>query len=206
MNAPDFTTLMETRRSVHFFDPDFVIADNTFYQILESVCHTPSGYNAQPWQFILIKNKQKLQQIQQIAFGQRHIAAAGAAVVVLGHTDFMQSEQKRILQDWQKAGYDHNQIEKLKKSLNKDRPEIQKQQMTLRAGAMAAMAFLLSAHSHGLATCPMMGFDHAKLLALLDAKPDQIPILLIPVGKKSPSKAERILPRKKAREIGRIEH
>lgn len=167
---------------------------------------TPSGYNAQPWSFVLVREQERLQQIQKIAFHQKHITGAGNMVVVLGDTAFGDTEHDRIIDEWKMLrGYSEDQIQALSSSLKKTRSEAQWREMTLRSCSMAAMSFLYAAAAHGWSTCPMMGFSQRKLKKLLEVPDTHIPILLIALGKENLKMREAQLPRKTVQSLWHAE-
>lgn len=193
----DFTHITQTRKSVHNFLPNQKITRQTFEAIINETRTTPSGYNAQPWHFILIQNEETLKTIESIAFGQKHIRESGNAVLILGNTAFGQTEQARICEEWTHyRQYNEQQIKDLRNSLNKTRSEEQWKSMTLRNASFAAMTFLLSAKNHGWDTCPMMGFSQNKIKTLLEVPSQWIPILLVALGKQDTTKKEQAFPRK----------
>ncbi len=187
----------QQRTAVHHFLPDVRIPLTDFQSILADVRLTPSGYNAQPWHFILIQDPTQLQTVQDIAFGQSHLTAAGSAVVVCGHRDFGPTEHDRILSEWAThRHYSPQQLDQLSRSLLRDRPPQQRTTMALRSCSLAAMSFLLSATTHGWATCPMMGFDQRRLSQHLALPEGWFPVLLIALGKADPTQAQLPMPRK----------
>lgn len=57
-----YDALMEVIRNrvtVRKFDPDYVVPDEHYEMILEAARHGPSGANAQPWQFIVVRDAEK---------------------------------------------------------------------------------------------------------------------------------------------------
>lgn len=48
--------VIRNRVTVRRFDPDFVVPDAHFEMILEAARHAPSGANAQPWQFVIVRD------------------------------------------------------------------------------------------------------------------------------------------------------
>ena len=55
--------VVENRLTNRAFDPEFVVPDEHYKLILDAARHGPSGANAQPWHYIVIKNpamKEKL--------------------------------------------------------------------------------------------------------------------------------------------------
>ena len=72
--------------------------------------------------------------------------------------------------------------------------------MTLRNCSLAAMTFMYAAEDLGLATCPMMGFRQLDLKRHLGLKENELPIMLIALGKSGDEEPQQ-LPRKTAEEL-----
>lgn len=54
-----YTSLMKTIRNrvtVRKFDSDYVVPNEHYEMILEAARHAPSGANAQPWQFVIVRD------------------------------------------------------------------------------------------------------------------------------------------------------
>lgn len=198
----DFKYLAEGRRSVHHFVPGQKIPRDVFLDIIDLVQYTPSGYNAQPWEFVLIQDDENLQKIQDIAFDQKHITQAGNVVLLLGDTAFAENNKERILEEWEVLrGFDANQITALRASLEKNRTPEKWAEMTVRNCALAGMSLLYTAEYYGWQTCPMMGFSHRKICTQLNLPPNMIPVLMVALGKGDVNTYDQRLPRKKAHEV-----
>jgi nitroreductase len=74
---------LKTRRSIHNYIPNKKIPKEDFKKIFDVVRYTPSGYNAQPWEFVVIEDQEKKKKLQEIAFNQKHVADASAVICVL---------------------------------------------------------------------------------------------------------------------------
>ena len=58
-DATRYHSLMQTIRNrvtVRKFDPEYVVPDEHYEMILEAARHGPSGANAQPWQFVIVRD------------------------------------------------------------------------------------------------------------------------------------------------------
>ena len=201
----DFLSLVQKRSSEHAFLPNHKISEKDFYSILDSVKETPSGYNAQPWHFLLIQEDSRLKEIQKLCYDQSHISESGNLVVVLGDVDFGVNEQDRICDEWKThRGFSKKQIEALRASLVKQREPWKKKEMMMRNVSLSAMSFLLAAENEGWAACPMMGFRQLDLRKYLDLPENQVPVMLIALGKRDDGKSLPKMPRKRGRAIGSI--
>lgn len=64
MDYESFLNLVKTRRTIRRFKPD-PIPDDYIDKIIEAARWAPSGYNMQPWDFVVIKDKEKRDAIVQ---------------------------------------------------------------------------------------------------------------------------------------------
>jgi 5,6-dimethylbenzimidazole synthase len=73
-----YDALMQTVRNrvtVRKFDPEFVIPDAHFDLILEAARHAPSGANAQPWQFVVVRDRDTKQKIADYFVAEQRFRA-----------------------------------------------------------------------------------------------------------------------------------
>jgi Nitroreductase len=56
--------LITERRSITFFDPTREVPDELIKEILEISATAPSGYNLQPWEVVVVKDKEKKRQLK----------------------------------------------------------------------------------------------------------------------------------------------
>ena len=55
----EFKDVMKQRRAVNFFDPTKDVTDEQLKQIIETAALAPSGSNLQPWNVIVLRDKEK---------------------------------------------------------------------------------------------------------------------------------------------------
>lgn len=67
--------VIRNRVTVRKFDPDFVVPDAHYDLILEAARHAPSGANAQPWQFIVVREGAVKQQIAEYFVAEQRFRA-----------------------------------------------------------------------------------------------------------------------------------
>ncbi len=199
----EFKDLVASRRSAHNFKPDFKVNKKTWHELLEYVRNTPSGYNAQPWSFQLLQAEDEIADLYKICLNQEIVKTAGNLVVVIGDVDFGRHEADRILEEWQEyRGLTPEKAAGLKSSLEKEREMWKKREMVIRNASLAAMTFLYAAEDLGLAACPMMGVRQLDLKRYLNLADNELPIIVIALGKSGGDEGER-LPRKSVEEIER---
>jgi len=83
INPEEFLAFLKERRSIRTY-LDKMISDKEVEMILEAGRWTPSASNKQPWEFIVIKNKEILREISKKAFYGKHIKEAPLAIAIVG--------------------------------------------------------------------------------------------------------------------------
>ncbi|MCZ7362722.1 MAG: nitroreductase family protein, partial [Candidatus Methanoperedens sp.] len=73
---------IRNRCSVRLFKPD-IIPDDVIRTILEAARWAPSPFNTQPWEFIIIKEKETLKSISKYARYSGYLADAPMAIAVI---------------------------------------------------------------------------------------------------------------------------
>lgn len=197
----NFIDLIHKRRACHHFQKGVEIPDEDFKKMVEETSLTPSGYNAQPWEFVIVREAKNIEKIHEIAFEQPHVKDASALVVVLGDMEIGRNV-KQTVKDWTELGYLKPEDEQaFRNSMAKNRKPEKKREMAIRNAMMAAMSFIYSTENMGYATCPMMGFSQWQLEEFLEIPEDRCIALLIAVGKAEEEKQNPRLPRKTAEEM-----
>ena len=74
---------IESRRNVRSFT-DRPIRAEDLDQILEAGRRSPSSQNWQPWDFILVTDREQLGELSKVFAGAGHVAGSAATIVVVG--------------------------------------------------------------------------------------------------------------------------
>lgn len=186
---------IKERRSITFFDPTREVPDETIKEILNIAALSPSGYNLQPWEVIVVKSKEKKEALKEICYGQDKVADASANIVIIANLNAAEEHVDRILDSWVELGYiPADQRESLKETIlaGWKSPEKRKRK-AIRDSALFAMSVMIVARYFGLETHPMEGFDEAKLKKFLGIGKNRIVPMIIAIGYKHPEK--ELLPR-----------
>ena len=73
---------IRARRNVRSYRPD-PVPDNDLQRIAEAGWRSPSAANRQPWDFVIVTDPDRLQQLSTVWQGARHIASAAAAIALV---------------------------------------------------------------------------------------------------------------------------
>jgi nitroreductase len=79
----DFYDVVKTRRSVRSYSSE-PVGEEVIKRVLESARTAPSANNVQPWRYIVIKNKERINRIASLASGQMFIAGAPVVIALCG--------------------------------------------------------------------------------------------------------------------------
>ena len=61
---------------------DEKLDDNTLNQMMELAGRAPSSFNVQPWKTIVVRNKEKLQELQEMAMNQSQVSRSAATIII----------------------------------------------------------------------------------------------------------------------------
>lgn len=67
--------VIRNRVTVRKFDPDYVVPDEHYDLILEAARHAPSGANAQPWQYVIVRDAAVKAQIAEYFVAEQRFRA-----------------------------------------------------------------------------------------------------------------------------------
>lgn len=97
MNLDEFLELVKKRKMTRTFKPD-PIPDECIEKILEAARWAPSARNAQPWEFIVVKDKDTRKRIFEILDGHWDISYAfeKQRKIEVGHPKFLKKFPKPV--------------------------------------------------------------------------------------------------------------
>ncbi len=199
--------LITERRSITFFDPTKDVPDELIKEILEISATAPSGYNLQPWEVIVVKDKEKKKRLREICYNQQKVEDASANIVLIANTRAGFEHVGRVLQSWEELGYIKPEAkESLKNQIMASWQDPQRAfRKAVRDTALFGMTIMITARAYGLETHPMEGYDEARLKEFLQIEDHKVVPMIIATGYKDPSK--ELLPRAyrfKFEEFGKI--
>lgn len=200
MNLED---AIRTRRSVHYFAPGAQITQQQWARLFELTELSPSSFNFQPWEFIVIDDPAQRARLHPLCWSQKQVLECAAMVAVLGDKNPHRRDQE-ILQQFRDNGYIDEQTQNAYlQAVDVVYPdEGRRIEHAIGGACLAAMTFMLAAHGMGLATLPMIGFDPKGVQEFLQIPDDYIVTMLIAVG----HSANRELPRQQRRGMADIVH
>ena len=173
--------LLLDRRATRSFKPE-PVPDEYLDAILRLGTQAPSGYNLQPWRFLVVREAENRRRLMQVAFGQSKVGEAPVVVVALG-----------MKQEWRRTAEEIFREGAARRAGSRDWETYMRSAMGfLDTQAMNAwvtkhtmIAFttmMYVAEAYGLDTAPMEGFDAAAVKREF-AIPDEAEVMaLLAIG------------------------
>lgn len=176
------------RVSVNSFEEGATLSDREIATLVEYASQAPSSFNFQNWRFIAVRDSDAKARLEAIAFGQKKVSQAAVTFIVLG----LLNPQLRLpaaLAPALEAGIlDQSTVDTwvgMANGMYGSNAELQRDE-AIRSASMAAMTLMLAAEALGLGSGPMIGFDAAAVRKEFALADDEIPAMLLTVGRKGP--------------------
>jgi len=184
---------IEERRATLSFDGS-PVPDHDLWTILDAGRKAPSGYNIQPWRFVVVRSAEMKKNLRAAAMGQAKVEEAGAVIVACGDIKAVSPEQlDRVLKMAEEHGYPKEQNEQTRKIILG----------TFGAGAGDAMGvapdfavwlnrhvmiafttMMWTAEVIGYDTAPMEGFFESKVKETLEIPEHVRVVALLAIGRR----------------------
>jgi nitroreductase len=184
---------VEKRRSIRKFKPDSV-PDDILGELLEAARLAPSGSNAQPWRFKIIKDRDIREKLVKAAFDQAFIAEAPVVFVCCADIGGYLNGVVSGLQDLGRIGAVEDRIVNIVLERTDRMQKISFDQFSQRIAFNVAIAIehiTLRALDFGLGTCWVRLIDEQAIRTIFGWDETISVVALLPVGYPDESPAPR---------------
>lgn len=182
------TEAIEARRSVKHYDSDYDMPEQDLAELIRLTKLAPSSFNMQNYRILVVRDPEIRQQIRAAAWDQPQVTDASVLFIMCAdlrahladpadYWSHAPEEVQNILGPMIKPFYEGND------TLIRDE--------AMRSAALAGMTLMLAAKNMGYDSCPMIGFDAAKVAELINLPENHAIGFMIPVGKQSQPGWER---------------
>lgn len=184
----ELLTAITQRSSVKEFDPTVKIPREQLTEMLALAQKAPSSLNLQPWRFVVVESeeaKAKLRGLMMFNETQRETAAALVLVLAdLQHFDYADAIlSQNVAQGVMPEEIKQNYLQVIQGFAETLSPQTIREQALMDSN-LAAMQFMLIAKAYGYDTNPIGGFDHQKVLEVLEINAMRyLPVMFIAIGK-----------------------
>jgi nitroreductase len=172
------------RRATPSFDGEPIPASD-LRQILDAGLHAPSGYNMQPWRFIVVQQPEQRKRLRAASYNQAKIEEASAVIVACGDRDGWRKDLDEMLRMGRAAGMPESYAAQAANSVPAYLSGFTDEQMRgwlNKHVMMAVTSMLLMAEVMGYDTAPMEGFEQAKVCETLRLPMSYWVVSLLAIG------------------------
>jgi nitroreductase len=179
--------LIERRVSANCFDPGHTLPDAEIEALVRLATRAPTAYNLQNWRFIAVRTPEAKARLRHLAQGQAKVEQAAVTFIVCGvlpdHAEipvrlsafvdagFMPAATAAGWQEGARAQY---------ADARTARDE------AVRSATLGAATLMYAAEALGCVSGPMVGFDAPGVAREFGLGPNEVPVMLLAVGRAAP--------------------
>jgi nitroreductase len=182
------TEAIEARRSVKHYDTNHVMPEADLAEIIRLTKLAPSSFNMQNYRILVVRDPETRQQIRAVAWDQPQVTDASVLFIMCAD---LTAHLANPSDYWSHAPEEvQNIIGPMIRPFYEGNDRLIRDE-AMRSAALAGMTLMLAAKDMGYDSCPMIGFDAAKVAELINLPENYAIGFMIPVGKQSQPGWER---------------
>lgn len=185
VNGGPLKSIVETileRRATNHFKPD-PVPEEYLNAILKLGSQAPSGYNLQPWRFIVVRDPINKRRLQKAAYDQPKIGEAPVVIIFIGMKEESLVHAKEILMQGVERGLGSaDKVDKIADGAIGFISTLNGEVWVNRHVMIAFTTIMLAAEAYGLDTAPMEGFDEAAVKKAFDIPSNAKVVALLALG------------------------
>lgn len=161
----NLTDVIRDRRATPSFDGT-PVPGSDLRQILDAGLHAPSGYNMQPWRFVVVQSPELKRKLRAASYNQPKVEEASVMIVACGDMDGWRKDLDMMLEMGLAGGMPESYAAQARSSVSNYMSSFTPDQMKLWLNKQVMLAFtsmMLMAESLGYDTAPMEGFEQDKV-------------------------------------------
>lgn len=179
--------LIEQRVSANRFDHGHALTDAEIADLTRLATLAPTAYNLQNWRFVAVRTREAKTRLRSLAYGQAKVSDAAVTFVVCGMLPDHAAIPER-LHPFVQAGYMPADMalgwQEGARAQYAD-PRTARDE-AVRSATLGAATLMYAAEALGLASGPMVGFDAEGVARAFGLGPDEVPVMLVAVGRAAP--------------------
>ena len=169
------------RRAVKQYDPDHRLSAEEEQTLLEAMIQAPTSFNIQHWRFVILREPELRAKIRK-EYGNDQAQMTDASLLILFTAD-MKAWQKNPERYWANAPKEvADLLVGWMGPFHEGREWLQRDEAQRSVG-MAMQTIMLAAQELGYQSCPMIGFDLAKVAELVNLPDDHVIGPMVAIGK-----------------------
>lgn len=178
---------IQERRSIKHFNPEHAMDASVIKTLMDHALLSPTSFNMQNWRFILITDKAQKARLKEASFGQAQVEDASLTIILCANLKAHEQAERHWRHSDKKS---QEAIIPMIQNFYGNNPALQRDE-ALRSIGIASQTIMLAAKALGYDSCPMIGFDSAKVAELIQLPEDHIIGMMITIGKATKSASPR---------------
>ena len=180
--------LLERRATTNFLDEE--VPEEYLNTILRFGTQAPSGYNLQPWRFIVVRSAENRKRLQQVAFNQPKVAQAPVVIIAVGMKEEWKQTADEVFREGAERGAGKpEQVESARQQAVGFISSMDAPMWVNRHTMIAVTTMMYVAEVYGFDTAPMEGFDAAGVKREFAVPAEGEVVALLAIGRaKEPDK------------------
>lgn len=178
------SAVIAERRSTPRFAPT-PVAEDDLRRIVIAGLESPSGYNLQPWRFVVVQSPEQRRKLRVASHEQPKVEQAPLVIVALGDPEgWREGDLDAMIRIGAEHGYSHpSKSGEMRQMISKYFSEHRNMPMWLNRQVMIALTtMMLMAEALGYDTALMEGFDERQVREAVGA-PDRMEVIcLLAIG------------------------
>ena len=161
------------------------IPDSDLRRILDAGLHSPSGYNLQPWRFVVVESEEGRRRLRSACFNQAKVEEASVVIVCCGDRDGWRKDLPEMLRIGRKNGMPEAYAAQADSTVTGYLSSFNAEQMNAwlnKQVTIAATSMLWMAEVLGYDTAPMEGFEQEKVCEMLKLPMSYTVVSMLAVG------------------------
>lgn len=177
-----------SRSASKYYDRAATLSDDQIRELVRIGTTAPTSFHLQNWRFIAVRTPEAKARLSPIGWHQPAITDAAVTFIVCGQLADSSVIPERLapvveagvmpatmVPDWEIPARD----------LYMKYPQRQRDE-AVRTASFGAAAMMYAAHSLGLGSTPMIGFDADAVHREFELAENEVPVLLLSIGAKRP--------------------
>ncbi len=154
-------------------------------QILEAGLAAPSGYNMQPWRFVVVQSPEGKRRLRAASYNQGKVEEASCVIVACGDTDGWRKDLDQMLELGRAGGMPESYAAQARSSVPGYLQSFSPEQMRVWLCKQVMLAYthmMLMAEVLGYDTAPMEGFEQDRVHEALRLPISYFAVAMLCVG------------------------
>lgn len=150
--------ILERRATSNFTDEE--VPEEYLNVILRLGAQAPSGYNLQPWRFIVVRGEENRKRLQAVAFNQPKVGEAPVVIIAVGMKEEWRETADEVFREGAERGAGKPEhVESYKQQALGFVSSMDARMWVNRHTMIALTTMMHVAEVYGFDTAPMEGFD-----------------------------------------------